>query len=57
MVPAVIQENEEDFRKFNLGWRFLASKVAFSWTSVERFGKKIWGLMTLGQVKSVPNFC
>ena len=32
-------------------------KVAFSWPSVDRFGKFFGGLMTLGQVKSVPNFC
>ena len=32
-------------------------KVAFSWPSVDRFGKYLGGLMTLGQVKSVPNFC
>ena len=32
-------------------------KVAFSWPSVDRFGKFLGGLMTLGQVKSVPNFC
>ena len=44
-------------RKLNLGWCFMASKVAFSWPSVNRFGKNIWGHMTLGQVKIVPNFC
>ena len=44
-------------RKLNLGCRFLASKVAFSWPSVDRFGKDFGGLMTLGQVESVPNFC
>ena len=32
-------------------------KVAFSWPSVDRFGKFLGGLMTLGQVKSVPNCC
>ena len=32
-------------------------KVALSWPSVNRFGKFLGGLMTLGQVKSVPNFC
>ena len=31
-------------------------KVAFFWPSVDRFGN-FGGLMTLGQVKSVPNFC
>ena len=30
---------------------FLASKVAFSWPSVDRIGKIFWGLMTLGQVE------
>ena len=44
-------------RKLNLGWRFLASKVAFSWPSLYRSGKHFWGLITLGQVKSVPNIC
>ena len=32
-------------------------KVALSWPSVNRFGKFFGGLMTLGQVKSVPSFC
>ena len=32
-------------------------KVAFSQPSVDRFGKFLGGVMTLGQVKSVPNFC
>ena len=32
-------------------------KVACSWPSVDRFGKFFVGLMTIGQVKSVPNFC
>ena len=32
-------------------------KVALSWPSVDRFGKFFGVLMTLGQVKSVPNFC
>ena len=40
-----------------IGLVFLAPKVAFSWPSVDRFGKKFWGPMTLDQVKSVPNFC
>ena len=44
-------------RLFNVGLHFLAAKVAFSCPSVDRFGKNFWGLMTLGQVKSVPNFC
>ena len=44
-------------RKLNLGCRFFASKVAFSWPSVDRFGKDFGGLMTLGRVESVPNFC
>ena len=43
-------------RKLNLGWCFFASKVAFSWPPVDRFGKNCGGLMTLGQVQSVPNF-
>ena len=33
------------------------SKNAFSWSSVDRFGNKFWGLMILSQVKSVQNFC
>ena len=44
-------------RHFNVGLHFMAAKVAFSCPSVDRFGKYFWGLMTLGQVKSVPNFC
>ena len=44
-------------RLFNVGLHFLAAKVAFSCPSVDRFGKKIGGLMTIGQVKSVANFC
>ena len=43
--------------KLNLGWCFLALKVGFSWPSVDRFCKNLVILMTLGQVKSVPNFC
>ena len=43
-------------RLFNVGLHFLAAKVAFSCLSVDRFGKKFWGPMTLDQVKSVPNF-
>ena len=35
---------------------FFCFKVVFSWLSVDRFGQKIGGLMTLGQVKSVTNF-
>ena len=44
-------------RKLNLCCWFLASKVAFSWPSVDRFGKNFGRLMTLGQVKISPNFC
>ena len=44
-------------RLFNVGLHFLAAKVAFSCPSVDRFGNNFWGLMTLGQVESVPNFC
>ena len=44
-------------RLFNVGLHFLAAKVAFSCPSMDRFGKTIWGLKTLDQVKSVPNFC
>ena len=39
------------------GLVFFASKVAFSWPSVDRISKKMWGLIALGQVESVPNFC
>ena len=44
-------------RKLNLGCRFLLQKLRFlgrQWTDL---AKKIWGLMTIGQVRSVPNFC
>ena len=44
-------------RLFNVGLHFLAAKVAFSCPPEDRFGKIFWGLMTLGQVESVPNFC
>ena len=44
-------------RLFNVGLHFFAAKVAFSYPSVDRFGKQFWGLMTLGQVESIPNFC
>ena len=44
-------------KPFNLGLHFFASKVALSCPSVDRFGNVFCGLMTLGQVKSVPNFC
>ena len=35
-----------------IGLVFLAPKIAFSWPSVDRFGKFVSGLMILGQVKS-----
>ena len=38
------------------GLVFLASKVAFSWPSVDRFGKKLLGLMNLAQIKNSQNF-
>ena len=44
-------------RLFNVGLQFLAAKVAFSCPSADRFGKKNLGLITWGQIKSVPNFC
>ena len=44
-------------RLFNVGLHFLAAKVAFSCPSVDIFGNFFGGLMTLVQVKSVPNFC
>ena len=34
-------------RLFNVGLYFLAAKVVFSCPSVDRFGKKFWGLLTL----------
>ena len=39
------------------GLVFLASKVAFSWPSVDRFGKNFLGLMNLAVIKSIQNFC
>ena len=44
-------------RLFNVGLHFLAAKVAFTWPSVDRFGKILGGFMTLDQVKSLQNFC
>ena len=40
-----------------IGLVFLAPNVAFSWLSVDRFGKKIVGLMNIAQIKSIQNFC
>ena len=40
-----------------IGLEFFAPKVVFSWPYVDRFGKKFWGLMILGQVKSIQHFC
>jgi len=34
-----------------------SEKVAFSWPSVDRFWNFFGGLITLGQLQSVPNFC
>ena len=44
-------------RNSNLGLCFFAFKCCVSQLSVERFGKNLEGVMTLGQVKSSPNFC
>ena len=42
-------------RKLNLGWCLLPSKVFMAVCG--QVWKKNWGLMTLGQVISVRNFC
>ena len=55
-----MQSDMNSVRLFNLGLHFLAPKVALSCLSVDRFGKIFFwggGLMTIGQIKSVPNFC
>ena len=44
-------------RKCNWGWHFSPFKCCVSQLSVDRFGNNFWGLITLGQVKSSPNFC
>ena len=44
-------------RNSNLGLCFFAFKCCVSQLSVDRFGKNFEGVMTLGQVKSSPNFC
>ena len=41
-------------RNSNFGFGF---KCCVSHLSVNRLGKKFEGVMTLGQVKSSPNFC
>ena len=41
----------------NLGLCFFAFKCCVSQLSVDTFGKTFEGVMTLGQVKSSPNFC
>ena len=40
----------------NLGLYFFPFKCCVSQLSVDRFGKIFEGVMTLGQVKSSPNF-
>ena len=44
-------------RNSNLGLCFFAFKCCVSQLSLARFGKIFEGVMTLGQVKSSPNFC
>ena len=44
-------------RKCNWGWHFFPFKCCVSQLSVDRFGKNFEGVMTLGQVRSSPNFC
>ena len=44
-------------RDSNLGLCFFPFKCCVSQLSVDRFDKNFEGVMTLGQVKSSPNFC
>ena len=44
-------------RNSNLGFCFFTFKCCVSQLSVDRFGKFFEGVMTLGHVKSSPNFC
>ena len=44
-------------RNSNLGLCFFPFKSCVSQLSVNRFGNNFGGLMTLGQVRSSPNFC
>ena len=44
-------------RNSNLGLCLIPFKGCVSQLSVDRFGENFGGLLTLGQVKSVPNFC
>ena len=51
----MLHANQSPAVKFRLF--FSASKVVFSWPSVDILGKHFGGLVILGQAKSVPNFC
>ena len=43
--------------EFKFGFVFFPFKCCVSQLSVDRSGNKFEGVMTLGQVKSSPNFC
>ena len=53
--PRVLLESLSGLEIAVIGLVFLAPKVAFSWPSVDRFGKKFWGLMIF-QAWSLYNF-
>ena len=57
MLDGADEEVMTSVRNSNLGLCFFAFKCCVSHLSVDRFGKFLEGAMTLGQVKSVPNFC
>ena len=57
MLDATVAFEANIIRVRKLNWHFLASKVAFSWPSVDRFGKNFLGLMNLAVIKSIQNFC
>ena len=54
MTPDVMMNR---VRPLNLSLCLFDFKCCVSRLSVDRFGIKNGGLMTLGQVKSSPNFC
>ena len=48
---------EDQSPEFKFRFVFFPFKCCVSHLSVDRFGKNFEGVMTLGQVKSSPNFC
>ena len=57
LFPEISWSLLKSVRNSNLGLWFFPFKCCVSHLSVDRFGKNFEGVMTLGQVKSSPNFC